>query len=83
MSLELIDRVAIVTGAAQDIGKATARKLGARSARVVGIDIQEKRLRSVMVETPNGATLPLDVTDAGAVYVVGQTIMVDGGHWMF
>ena len=40
MAVELTGRVAIVTGAAQGIGAATARKLAERGARVVGVDVE-------------------------------------------
>jgi 3-oxoacyl-[acyl-carrier protein] reductase len=64
MGLELTDRVAMVTGAAQGIGEATARKLAERGARVVGLDLQADLLRKVMADIPGGTAMPLDVTDA-------------------
>lgn len=64
MSLDLTDRVAIVTGAAQGIGAATARKLAERGARVVGVDIEGDKLRGVMSEI-GGKAVVHDVTDAG------------------
>jgi NAD(P)-dependent dehydrogenase (short-subunit alcohol dehydrogenase family) len=134
MSVELTDRVAIVTGAAQGIGEAVARKLAERGASVVGLDRQAERLAQVMAGIPRGVAMTVDVTDAEAdqravaaiharfgridilagvaggtlgatrgvdgltaadwhrvmalnlhapFYLVGQAIMVDGGHWMF
>ncbi|HSB77970.1 MAG TPA: SDR family NAD(P)-dependent oxidoreductase, partial [Candidatus Methylomirabilis sp.] len=64
MGLELNDRVAIVTGAAQGIGEATARKLAERGAAVVGLDKQAERLKGVMAGIPKGVAMPMDVTDA-------------------
>ena len=64
MTVELTGRVAIVTGAAQGMGAATARKLAERGARVAGIDLQADRLREVMGDLPNGVAFVADVTDA-------------------
>jgi NADP-dependent 3-hydroxy acid dehydrogenase YdfG len=66
MGLELKDRVAIVTGAAQGIGEATARKLAERGATVVGIDILADRLSQVMGRLPNAVAMTMDVTNAEA-----------------
>ena len=66
MGVELTDRVAIVTGAAQGIGEATARKLSERGAIVVGLDQQESRLKSTMAGIHKGVAMVLDVTDAVA-----------------
>lgn len=63
MSTDLTDRVAIVTGAAQGIGAATARKLAERGARVVGVDIEGEKLQAVMTEI-GGTPVVHDVTDA-------------------
>ena len=63
MGIELTDKVAIVTGAAQGIGEATARKLAERGARVVGIDIVGDRLNGVM-QSIGGKAIVHDVTDA-------------------
>jgi 3-oxoacyl-[acyl-carrier protein] reductase len=66
MGLELTDRVAIVTGAAQGIGEATARKLAERGATVVGLDKQGDRLKTVISGIPKGVAMIVDVTDADA-----------------
>jgi 3-oxoacyl-[acyl-carrier protein] reductase len=63
MGVDLTDRVAIVTGAAQGIGEATARKLAERGARIVGVDIEAEALRSVMASI-GGTAIVRDVTDA-------------------
>jgi 3-oxoacyl-[acyl-carrier protein] reductase len=66
MTLELNERVAIVTGAAQGIGEATARKLAERGAHVAGIDVQGERLKQAMASIAGAEAVTLDVTDAGA-----------------
>lgn len=66
MGVELTGRVAIVTGAAQGIGEATAKKLAERSAVVVGLDKQGDLLEKVMAGIPNGVAMTMDVTDAEA-----------------
>ncbi len=66
MGIELTNRVAIVTGAAQGIGEATVRKLAERGATVVGLDKEASLLEQVMAGIPNGTAMVLDVTDAEA-----------------
>lgn len=66
MSLELTGRVAMVTGAAQGIGEATARRLAGLGAQVVGLDIKADQLETVMSGIPAGLAIPLDVTDVEA-----------------
>jgi 3-oxoacyl-[acyl-carrier protein] reductase len=64
MGVELTDRVAVVTGAAQGIGEATARKLAERGATVVGLDKQGDLLEKVMAGMSHGVAMAVDVTDA-------------------
>ena len=66
MGLALTNRVAMVTGAAQGIGEATARTLAKRGATVVGIDILGEKLSHVMASIPGGLAMAFDVTDAEA-----------------
>lgn len=48
--MEIRDAVAVVTGGASGIGRATVRELARRGARVVVADIHEDRLEEVRVE---------------------------------
>ena len=52
--MKLQDRVAIVTGAAQGIGRAIAEKLGDEGAAVVVADVNEEGAKSVAESLPNG-----------------------------
>lgn len=52
--MKLKDRVAIVTGAAQGIGRAIAEKLGDEGAAVVVADVNEEGAKSVAESLPNG-----------------------------
>lgn len=56
----------MVTGAAQGIGEATARKLAERGATVVGLDIRAEELSQVVASLPGGTAIPMDVTDMEA-----------------
>lgn len=51
------DRVAIVTGAASGIGRATVQRLVAEGASVVACDIDEARLRDAAAANPEGRVL--------------------------
>jgi 3-oxoacyl-[acyl-carrier protein] reductase len=71
------DRVAVVTGAAQGIGAATARRLAAEGARVAVVDLDVERAQRTADEiTAAGGQASgygCDVTDGAAV-----SAMVDG-----
>ena len=64
----LTGRTAVVTGAAQGIGRAIAQGLATSGARVLAVDRDAAGLRAVAHE--NIATAVLDVTDAAAIAAV-------------
>jgi len=59
---KLAGRNCVVTGAADGIGRATALKLSAEGARVLGCDLNAEALADLQIH----GTLELDVTDADA-----------------
>jgi rhamnulose-1-phosphate aldolase/alcohol dehydrogenase len=83
---ELAGRVAVITGGASGIGRATARVLAARGAHVVVADLNEEGAESVAEELTktHGArrALParVDVTDEASVEdLLRKTVLAYGG----
>jgi NAD(P)-dependent dehydrogenase (short-subunit alcohol dehydrogenase family) len=74
MGIELTNRIAIVTGAAQGTGEATVRKLAERGATVVGFDIQAELLKQVTDSVPNAVARVVDVTNPEAIQSAIQDI---------
>ncbi len=72
--MPLGNKVAVVTGAAQGLGLAIARRLAQDGASVLLCDLQEEKVRRVaaalMRDGLQAESAPLDVTDAPAVTAV-------------
>lgn len=66
MSARLHSKIAVVTAAADGIGRATAIAFAREGARVIATDINEQRL-SELAEVPNIETHVLDVRDGVAI----------------
>lgn len=64
---EFSRQVAVVTGAAQGIGRATAKRLASLGANVVALDLNEEKLRETVAEIDGAVAVRCDVTDAGAL----------------
>lgn len=72
-------KVALVTGAARGIGKATAIRLAQEGARVVIADIDEAGLTSTLAELPDGFALRLDLGDPASIEAVVNQAAEWGG----
>ena len=71
------DKVAIVTGAAGGIGRATAEKLRDDGATVVGLDINPAVVDNLSGERLSGAVC--DITDDAALKAAVETVIADHG----
>ena len=83
---ELAGRIALVTGGASGIGRATARLLATRGAHVVVADLNADGARAVADElvaahgTRRSLAVGVDVTDEGAVReMLDETVLNYGG----
>ena len=77
--MKLQDRVAIVTGAAQGIGRAVAQKLTDEGAKVVLADINGPGVEKAAAELPGALGLTADVSSAADVQrVVDETVSRHG-----
>jgi NAD(P)-dependent dehydrogenase (short-subunit alcohol dehydrogenase family) len=79
--MRFADRVAVITGGANGIGRATAVLLAKEGAKVVAVDVEPQRLRelesSIRADGGSCTTFEADVLDAQAVeclanFVVGE-----------
>jgi 2-keto-3-deoxy-L-fuconate dehydrogenase len=73
MAHRLTGKRALVTAAAQGIGRATAQAFAAEGARVIATDVHENNLAQ-LDEVPGLSTRLLDVTDADAVSATAADI---------
>lgn len=73
---ELQGRIALVTGAASGIGRATVEELRSRGAAVIALDVREME----GLESPETLCLRCDVTDSDAVSAaLGRGVLHFGG----
>jgi NAD(P)-dependent dehydrogenase (short-subunit alcohol dehydrogenase family) len=79
--MKLSDRVAVVTGAARGIGRATAERLLADGAKVVISDIDEKRLHETAAEIGTAANLFVHRTDVAIQSEVIELIRTAVAHF--
>jgi rhamnulose-1-phosphate aldolase/alcohol dehydrogenase len=82
---ELAGRVALITGGASGIGRATARVLAERGAHVVVADLNFAGAKEVADELVSshglrrGLALPVDVTDERAVAEMTENVVLEYG----
>jgi NAD(P)-dependent dehydrogenase (short-subunit alcohol dehydrogenase family) len=79
MSLELADRVCVITGAASGIGAAGARRFARAGAKVVVADRNGDGARSVAAAC-GGLPLEVDVADEGSVAALVETVVERHGR---
>jgi NAD(P)-dependent dehydrogenase (short-subunit alcohol dehydrogenase family) len=72
------DRVAVITGAAGGIGRATALRLSQEGATVIAVDLDEEGGKSV-AEATGGAFIRADVTDETAVEALFAQVKAEHG----
>lgn len=74
------DNIAIVTGAASGIGRATATRLAAAGAVVAAVDIDEVALKELAAESPGVEPHGIDVADADAVSATVDAVVASHGR---
>ena len=80
MSGRLSGKIAIVTGAAQGIGKAIATRLAADGARVAVSDINAAGAEAVAKSLPNGAfAVTCDISDPAQVTALHEAVIKTAG----
>jgi 3-oxoacyl-[acyl-carrier protein] reductase len=67
MNVDLVNKVALVTGGAMGIGLATAKVLAANGARVVLADLNEADAQKMAATFPQGVGLRMDVSSEAEV----------------
>jgi NAD(P)-dependent dehydrogenase (short-subunit alcohol dehydrogenase family) len=81
---ELTGQVALVTGGASGIGRATVRALAAEGVQVAIVDRDERGAHAVAEETKasGGAATPFvaDLADPGAIATVVQSVLAEFGR---
>jgi NAD(P)-dependent dehydrogenase (short-subunit alcohol dehydrogenase family) len=72
-------KTALVTGGAQGLGEATARKLAASGCKVVVADLQEEKAEAtcaaIREDGGEASAVEVDVTDAGQVGAMVRTVL--------
>lgn len=78
--MKMKDRVAIVTGGAQGIGNAIARKLDAEGATVVVADLNAEGAGATAQGLARGTAVEVDVSDPGSVERMVKQVLDEHGR---
>ena len=76
----LDDKIAIVTGAGQGIGKATAEKLASEGATVIVTDVDEATAAQTAAALPAAVPIRVDVTDGQGVQALADRVAAQFGR---
>ena len=76
----LDDKIAIVTGAGQGIGKATAEKLASEGATVIVTDVDEATAAQTAAALPAAVAIRVDVTDGQGVQALADRVAAQFGR---
>src|ERR1700749_382505 len=76
----LDDKIAIVTGAGQGIGRAIAGKLAAEGATVVVTDLDEASAKETAAALPGAIAIRTDVTDRQGVQAMAGRVVEQFGR---
>lgn len=76
--MRLKDKVAIVTGAGQGMGRAIARLFASEGAHVVALDVNLAAAQETV--GPEGLALDVDIADSAAVNAAFDTVLEKFGH---
>lgn len=74
MKVDLAGKLAVVTGAARGIGRATARALAENGARVIIVDIDEAEAKQAARQIPDAEVIRMDISDPDEVAAGFQQI---------
>ena len=73
--MDFQNKVAIVTGAAVGIGRATARQLARGGARVILMDVDRAGLEALEQELPGSVSYVCDVSDEALVHQIVEDVI--------